>query len=330
MLMSENGIVAKLFSLFNPNRSWLVVVCLVVIFSSASSVLNSVPSMAGTVRTYKVWTWNIAGWKMNDGKTTTGITEIAAASILNRSSDLVALNEICWDQYKDMQSRLLKAGWPQGASYSRFAQMSPTKCGGKPYGLAIFSKYNLSTSETTVLPYDGSDEQRVLLCAPITNTVDRFCTTHVTISSVKPLGYSKPVNEVQLDSVRTKLESYYSKGQRVIIAGDFNAQPNYVRLNSWYSSSLSTTYNANNYGVYRELDDTDTVCSGYGETTVLPESDADDNSPCGKGRKIDMIFVRANIMSAYSADSLSISTACSNGDTYCSDHRILTGSVTLK
>lgn len=66
----------------------------------------------------------------------------------------------------------------------------------------------------------------------------------------------------------------------VILAGDLNNQPDYARLDKWYSSSPNTPYNSANYGSYRELDDTDTRCAGYGEVTV------DNGGPCGLGRKM--------------------------------------------
>lgn len=110
----------------------------------------------------------------------------------------------------------------------------------------------------------------------------------------------------------------------VILAGDLNNQPDYARLDKWYSSSLNTPYNSANYGSYRELDDTDTRCAGYGEVTV---DNGDNGGPCGLGRKIDFIFVRENrLVGSYPGDSLPISTVC---DGYCSDHRIVIGAATV-
>ncbi|MFG6198722.1 hypothetical protein [Nonomuraea sp. JJY05] len=39
------------------------------------------------VETINVWQWNVSGWKMNGGSTTTGMVEAAAASIVNRKAD---------------------------------------------------------------------------------------------------------------------------------------------------------------------------------------------------------------------------------------------------
>ena len=136
---------------------------------------------------------------------------------------------------------------------------------------------------------------------------------------------AQPANDAQLAQVNTKLEQYYNSGRRVIIAGDFNAQPSYGRLNGWYAPSVSTTANGNNSGAYREIDDQDATCPGYGERTEAPN---DKPSPCNQGTKIDLIFFRENLVSSYSADALTISGNCSGRA--CSDHDILTGTVTFK
>jgi hypothetical protein len=121
-----------------------------------------------------------------------------------------------------------------------------------------------------------------------------------------------------------RLEDYHAVGDTVIIAGDFNAQPDYGRMNGWYSSSLDVPNNSNNTGHYRELDDTDDRCLGYGERTQTDPT----GGPCGLGKKIDLIFVRENkLVGTYSGNSLSISSACGGP---CSDHRIVTGTVTVR
>jgi endonuclease/exonuclease/phosphatase family metal-dependent hydrolase len=273
---------------------------------------------AGTVTaTYHVWTWNVAGWKMHRGSTTDGLITALTDSIRNRAADFAALNELCWSQYKAVQANLRDSGWPQDVTnFSRFEPHNSTACGGEPFGLAIFSKAPLGAADRYALADDGTSETRKLLCAPLEARPHlRFCTTHLT-------PWEADYNVAQLNQVLSHVEAYNAAGDTVIIAGDFNAQPSYGRLNSWYSPSLDTTYNGGNQGAYRELDDTDARCPGYGENTV-----ADGDGPCGPGKKIDLIFVRENRLAGpYDGDSLSISTSCGGP---CSDHRITIGTVTV-
>ncbi|TCB91312.1 endonuclease/exonuclease/phosphatase family protein [Micromonospora zingiberis] len=260
---------------------------------------------------------------MHRGSTTNGLIPALSNSIRNRSSHFAALNELCWSQYKAVQANLRGSGWPQDVeNFSRFEPHNDTACGGEPFGLAIFSKAPLGSANRYALAADGSRETRKLLCAPLeARPKMRFCTTHITPSNEVING--QKVNERQLGEVLSRLETFHGNGDTVVIAGDFNAQPNYGRLNGWYSASLNHPNNANNQGAYRELDDTEPTCFGYGEKT----QEAGDLGPCGDVKKVDLIFVRENrIVGSYTGDSLAIATSCGGP---CSDHRILIGTVTV-
>ncbi|WP_373873349.1 endonuclease/exonuclease/phosphatase family protein [Actinoplanes derwentensis] len=274
----------------------------------------AIPASAATNQTVTVWQWNVSGYVMNDGSTTNGMVDGLVASILNRDADLVALNEICWDQYKEVQARLAAAGWPLTSNYSRF-ESALNVCGG--FGNAIFSRRPLGTADRISLTVDPQDngEVRSLLCAPVDSTRLRFCATHLTPYSM--------VN-TQLNEVRAQLEAWDDAGDTVIIAGDFNTEPHYDRLNSWYAASANTTINPGNWGRFRELDDTDPVCLGYGEGTT----NKTDNGKCGLGSKIDMIFIPESRFANNSrfGDSLAISQACGGA---CSDHRVYYGTATV-
>jgi endonuclease/exonuclease/phosphatase family metal-dependent hydrolase len=283
----------------------------------------ALPAHAATNVTYTAWTWNVAGWTIHRGSTTDGLVPALTSSVQNRGAQLVAVNELCQGQYSAIQASLKAAGWPSDpTNFSRFEAHSSTACGGQPFGLAIFSKYPLGAANRYTLSSDGDDEARKLLCAPLEARPHlRFCTTHITTSNLVING--QKINETQLNEVRSRLEGFNTAGDTVIIAGDFNAQPNYGRLNNWYSSTLNTSYNSSNTGAYRELDDTDTRCTGYGEETTAIGTSGE--GLCGQEPKVDLIFVRANrISGSYSADSLAIPTC---GSSPCSDHRVLYGSV---
>ncbi|MFC5724946.1 endonuclease/exonuclease/phosphatase family protein [Streptomyces gamaensis] len=282
------------------------------------------PAAEGTA-TYTVWEWNVAGDAMNHNSTTNGMVGAAARSIQNRGADFVALNELCASQYRALVDSLRTAGWPEDSTnFARFEGAYPAgkaACGGEEEGIAIFSKRPLGPADRFTLPDDGQREKRKLLCAPLKDKSHmRFCATHLTFVD----AFRKP----QGDYVRDRLDDYYAKGDTVVVAGDFNMQPDWGRMDEWYSTAVNTPNNGRNTGRYRELDDNDPVnCPGYGESTVST-ADPGDLSPCGTGKKIDFIFVREDrIAGEYSAHALAPSTACGGG--LCSDHRVLTGSVTV-
>lgn len=300
----------------------LVVLCAVV---AVAPLATSAAWAATTNATYNVWAWNVAGWTMHRGSTSDGLITALTASIRNRSAHFAGLNELCWSQYQAIQTNLRNSGWPQDSgNFSRFEASRDTVCNGEPFGNALFSKEPLGTANRFTLPSDGTAERRTLLCAPLASRPHlRFCTTHITPSNAVING--QKINEQQLNYVLNRLEEFSAAGDTVLIAGDFNAQPNYGRMNGWYSSTLDVPNNSGNYGHYRELDDLDSRCVGYGETTV---ADGDTGGPCGLGAKIDLIFVREDkIVGGYSGDSLAISTSCGGP---CSDHRIVIGTVTVR
>ncbi|MFS0696164.1 endonuclease/exonuclease/phosphatase family protein [Streptomyces nitrosporeus] len=294
----------------------------------AAVLLPATAAEAGAAapRTYTVWQWNVAGNTIHGGSTTDGMVVQAAASIVNRGADFAAFNELCQGQYSALVNELRAKGWP--ADPQNFARFEPSRqagnasvCGGEAFGNALFSKRPLGAADRFALPDDGTAEKRNLLCAPLADgTGHRFCTTHITTN--------QSFNVAQLEAVRQKLEDYHAAGGTVLTAGDFNAQPHYGRLNSYYAPSLDVPANSDNTGAYRELDDNDPAhCPGYGEWTAQGTPGA--APPCGGNAKIDLIFVRESALAGpYSGDSLAISTSCT-GVAACSDHRIVVGTVTV-
>ncbi|MFC8173492.1 endonuclease/exonuclease/phosphatase family protein [Streptomyces sp. NPDC057242] len=301
-----------------------------------AALLPATAAQAGTTSTttYTVWQWNVAGQKLNAGSPTTGMVRGAVGSIVNRGADFAAFNELCASQWRELVTQLRAANWPEDPD--NFGRFEPSRaadtgvCNGEEFGNAIFSKRPLGTADRIKLPDDGTVEKRNMLCAPLlADPATRFCTTHITVASDAD-------KLKQLAAVQTRIDAWARSGQTVMIAGDFNVQPHYPSLNTFYSATLNTSVNGGNTGLFRELDDNDSAhCPGYGEWT------ADDAtvgpSPCGTMRKIDLIFVPEAALAApnsYSADSLAISTDCArtktSPDGRCSDHRILVGTATVK
>ncbi|MFD6248692.1 endonuclease/exonuclease/phosphatase family protein [Streptomyces roseolus] len=322
--------------------------------------------------TYTGWTWNISGHKLNHGRVDSGLVEEAVGSIRRAENavDFVSFNEICHNQYRAIRAQL--ASWnPDNPSYARFQEAIPAGskgadgrsiCGGESFGKALFSRHQLGGAEYRTfaqesgLSYwsDGVEHPVMsgLLCAPLVARSNmKFCSVHISPISTsdvmsedgktvlvegRPYGYRQLV---ELDGI---LDGFAAAGQTYMIAGDFNAEPDYDRLNRFYAVEVpepaGSGAKAPNGGDHRELDDLDASCPGYGEeTSANPAAGV----PCGMARpKIDMIFARKDRLASpdYSADSKAI-PLCTEIDANgalksentepCSDHRVLIGRATL-
>ncbi|GIE89590.1 endonuclease/exonuclease/phosphatase family protein [Actinoplanes regularis] len=309
-----------------------------------AAIMPGAPASAAVNAKYNIWTWNIAGATMHGGSTTDGLIDAAANSIMNRAADFVAFNEICQGQFNALIGRLRELNYPADESnFARFTASldaaegcAPGAGNTQPFGNAIFSRFPLNGAQRWTLPSDTRPEQRNLTCvAPTAQPKMHFCTTHITTNN-DTAPNSKQYNENQLDFVLDRMEAFDSAGDTAVIAGDFNGQPHYDRLDNWYSPTLNVANNGGNTGAYRELDDNDSGnCLGYGEWTATGTPGA--TPPCGGLAKIDLIFARqSRLVGSYSSDSLSISTACSGipaTSAYpagsCSDHRIVIGTATV-
>ncbi|MFD4247609.1 endonuclease/exonuclease/phosphatase family protein [Streptomyces sp. NPDC058525] len=305
-----------------------------------AALLPASAAQAETVsaKRYNIWQWNVAGSAIHGGKSDTGMVDGAVSSIVYRNADFVAFNELCEGQWNSLVSKLRSAGWPKDpANFARFepsihAGADNRVCGGAAFGNAIFSRLPLDTADRITLPDDPALERRNMLCAPLRDdSSTRFCTTHIAAVN-REKGVTNEHKLQQLAAVQAQLDSWVDQGQTVMIAGDFNAQPNYHSLDTYYSASLNVKdLNDSNRGSFRELDDNDTAnCLGYGEWTADNEEELAP-TVCGGMRKIDLIFVSETSLvgpGSYGADSLAIATNCTTGK--CSDHRILTGTVNVK
>lgn len=291
--------------------------------------LTATAAHAETTATYRMMIWNVGGWKWNDNSTTNGMPKAVANAAVSTGADVIGINELCFDQMHAIQAELKAKNWPQDpANFSRFEatnQGGDGSCDGEAGGIALFSRFALGNASRFTLPDDGRMEQRKLICAPPANQPKvKFCTTHITHLNTGDNGVVG-INSIQLQYVLDRVEEFEAAGHTVIIGGDFNAQPNYGRMDRWYSSTLNHANNPNNRGRWRELDDTTTHCPGYGETTS-PAGNTE--GPCGTGKKLDLIFVRDDkYRGAYDADSVAIPTCADSRP--CSDHRMVYGVVTV-
>ncbi|MFI6497330.1 endonuclease/exonuclease/phosphatase family protein [Nonomuraea typhae] len=296
---------------------------LTVVLAVLAALAAATPAQAATP--YRILHWNVAGNTLHKGSTTDGLIAAATSRIRGSGAAFASLNEVCRQQFDALIKSLRAAGWPADpANFARFETALPGRsggpCQGEDYGIALFSRKPLGAADRTTLPDDG-DEPRKLLCAALRDQPrTRFCTTHSTFVD----AYRLP----QLTAVFGKLDAYRARGEQVIIAGDFNAAPDFGRMNRFYSSQVDTPNNGGNYGHYREVDDADAAnCPGYGARTVEA---ADGGGPCRTGTKIDMIFAHEDDYVAGSSSGEARPSPVSCGGRACSDHRILTGTVTLR
>ncbi|MFD1931233.1 MULTISPECIES: endonuclease/exonuclease/phosphatase family protein [Nonomuraea] len=287
------------------------------------SVVSTSPAQAA-VASFRVWHWNVAGNTMHKGSTTDGLVPAVTRSIQENGATFASLNELCQQQFDALIASLRNANWPADkANFARFEATIPGRpggpCQGKAYGIGLFSKKPLGSADRFTLPDDGN-EVRKLLCAPLKEDPHlRFCTTHSTFVDAFRLP--------QLTAIFGQLDTYRDNGDRVIIAGDFNAAPDFGRMNRFYSAQVNTPNNDGNTGHYREVDDADpAACPGYGETTV---EKVDGGGPCRTGTKIDMIFTHESEYDAAASSGDAKPSPRTCGGKVCSDHRILTGTVAL-
>lgn len=262
-------------------------------------------------RDLRVLQWNIAGAKLHDCRTGQ-ITPAVRDLVRERDIDVVSLNEICSAQF-DAIEKALRNLWNKNAQ----AKFAAKALGGK-VGNAIFSKRNLDQVYRQTIGSDGSGD-RLLICGRVAALPHlQLCSTHYSPAADKA--------RAQLGRAHKRIESWWSERKdTVVLAGDFNIEPDDRALNAVYSQAANAKYNGNNSGAYREVDDADPEhCIGYGEGT----GQYPNIGPCGQGRKIDYVLVRQNrIVGAHGANVRAIPGGCGGP---CSDHRPVVGRIRVR
>jgi endonuclease/exonuclease/phosphatase family metal-dependent hydrolase len=262
---------------------------------------------------YRFLHWNIAGGKEHRCATRE-ITDAVVRMVRERDSDFVSLNEVCPSQYDSIREALRELwGLRSGAVFSAFVI-------GGGVGNAIYSREDLLGFTRERI---GNDRYgaRNLLCGRLRSRPSlRFCSTHLSPAT----SLARP----QFAQVRERLEGWWEDDRdTVILAGDFNLEANDRAFDGWYAAGANhPEHNPGNSGDYRELDDDDAGhCRGYGERSV-PRTGG---GPCREGRRIDLIFARANriVDGRYGSDTRDIPRTCGG---LCSDHRPVSGWARLR
>jgi hypothetical protein len=324
----------KLKKLNMQGSSHIIVAMLVVIGAGILGTYELVASHADSLTATQqvaIMEWNIAGDAMHHGQgdpqpsnyaTGKYITDKVVTEILHNdtirattsplSDQVIALSEVCYGQYKEIQNSLVAAGWPADKNnFSRYEKDQVTNTNGSPIcadsnntdkgntslehtaGIAMFSRdplgpadiyticqasYNCNIATDTTPAPKNNPTLRKLLCASVlyaknaNGTYNQ--TSHLEFCATH-VSTDSNHNAQELAYIQAKLKSYQNAGDTVITAGDFNDQP--------FSNNGDTSMTKYLYSDNIELDQQDpnhcpdAAPNGsydYGEYTTVPTTTA--------------------------------------------------------
>ncbi|WP_225799079.1 endonuclease/exonuclease/phosphatase family protein [Streptomyces sp. NK15101] len=247
-------------------------------------------------------------------------------------TDLVMLQEVCYEQWKLLRDRLANRSGTRYDSVWGAALPSASGCarwdpdpddGVAPdlrFGLAIFAKggpgtFDLSTRTVDFLPEPTNAENRILLCArsTVTGRPVRACNTHIDFHAANTTAQIAEVAEIT--------RAHAAAGDPVVLAGDFNQVPKHSDLDPLYNHGAGST------GVFQEVDENDkdrftgTDCPQTadrcrsGEDTVTTTCSEHTTA----NRKIDYIFLSHHWFTTVRGDAV----ACGG----IADHHLLRGAA---
>ncbi|HEY0094072.1 MAG TPA: endonuclease/exonuclease/phosphatase family protein, partial [Archangium sp.] len=174
---------------------------------------------------------NIAGATRHEGRT--GIADRLADSVADRAPGLplaVSVNEVCFQQWNRLHSRLVALGYTGHFGPSLF---STARCGNQPFGNAIFWLGGHAEAQTFPIPDEhqingaGTAEKRNMVCGRA-NFPERtwYCSTHLVNGNTTVAGR-------QADNIRA-IANLLNTNHRAIIMGDFNLRPGDAAMTRWF------------------------------------------------------------------------------------------------
>lgn len=199
---------------------------------------------------------------------------------------IIAFNEICYTQYKKIKVDLVARGYRWAYSTTTTGNACANfDASSTNLGQAMFIKHSTSTPTALVstihpLPQGTGLEPREMICTDVTidGKLVKVCVVHIT--------HHAAYRPQQIATVANLAAGWINSGQRVIIAGDFNAEPQDAEMTPMYSHSGGT-------GLFQEADESDscpaplTACRA-GERTFWEVKAFYD--PPATPKKIDYIF----------------------------------------
>jgi len=211
-----------------------------------------------------IFHFNMAGNSRHDGRIEPVVSAIKSSILeddaFHGPATVVALNEVCRQQFRELQDRLDADS--NYRMYGEFVVTDPAAVEGEndakhckqgtdtshDYGIAVFVKNPITHTFVEPLDPDGSKrgETRKIVCVTTTlasreNT--KVCTTHITnVDGEK---------SEQIVEVRQIVDGYHANGRPVILTGDFNVTPMHWALDALYKKDY---YGSGASGHFREAD----------------------------------------------------------------------------
>lgn len=259
------------------------------------------PALASAESTEQSFlTFNMCGNKCYQGSNDAASDVVRSVTRATPQPTSIMLQEVCRSQFDKIDADL-----PRHTGY--FTTTKFNGCAnGEDYGIAVLvksSSYAVVHDERLGEPFgDVGRERRRLLC--LTHQVSGAsqplvsCSTHVTsVRKNSPHTVSDERNRnYQINQVAAHTKKLWD-GNKVVVGGDFNAEPTSTDMDAMYHRSYSIA----GRGIFRE-------------------ADGDDNAPTRGDAKIDYLFLSRLDFKK----SRGIVT-----DAKRSDHRLLWGWATL-
>jgi endonuclease/exonuclease/phosphatase family metal-dependent hydrolase len=273
-------------------RNRVAVLLIAVCAAATAPFIAAAPAQAASV-SHTYFSFNMCGNVCNSGGLNVANDTISSIANRNPQPLVVALQEVCRNQYNHMYYSA-----PLAAYYGYFDVTVPGACSnGEDYGIAILLKTSNFTMHTSAwLPDPYNKEDRKLLCLRTTATGGGTqpliaCNTHI-----DPHGDTATVQIKYVGDVAKGLWS----GHHVMVAGDFNAAPNSSKMAPLYT----TAYTPAGTGVFNEADSANLNRNTSG-TSSGPYNESTHGS-----QKIDYIFLSRYDYTNFSGDA----TSAANSD----------------
>jgi endonuclease/exonuclease/phosphatase family metal-dependent hydrolase len=249
--------------------------------------------------TVSAMSYNVCGAVCHRGEVKT-VAAFAANKVTSKGVAVAFLQELCYSQYKQIQSIVAKKGYSTLYTSTTHSARCDNhdKRYGTGFGMAILVK-GASWGRTVLrLPVTPGHEGRALLGA----------TTRIGgRSTFVAVVHNSPTAEAGLDPQLRTLASYLDAkaSKPTIVGGDFNAMPQNPGMAGFYSRGAGGT------GKFTELDETHHGKSARSGAATFR----------GGNRKIDYIFVSRQHFGSPKADS---------NATAMSDHCVLSGTARVR
>ncbi len=179
---------------------------------------------------------NIAGGKLNRGEP--AVAHRLADSVADRKPGLplaVSVNEVCFNQWEVLHSRLQALGY---TGHFGPANFNEDRCSGQAFGNAIFWQGGHADARTFWIPDDhqirgaATEEKRNMVCGKAHFPEGTwYCSVHLEKGDS---DREKMVRRQQADDIRA-IANFLNTEHRAIIMGDFNMIQTDPAMQRWFN-----------------------------------------------------------------------------------------------